>query len=1135
MSKKLPDHIDGLIRYLSSRNEKTNEDLILKYFRKVFGDEFKRQSDADGSDGYLPGHFVLELKGDTNDWLAGLFQGIAYRRSLDFGLVIVATNGFLAAWSLVDLGAALIDEVLIEKDAPSKIGPRIKKRYSNKSASILKKAVYQFPTEYLDGLNNDNSILLKEIATFEKIVRSKKRVRNKVTTKNFTTVLKQMSEFFDAKKPIKVVRAFYSMVFGWHSTSVLEISARHLDQATLGGEIIENLVPGKREKFKKFVESHYVHLGENENIDDFFAMYDQALDAVDPQFRIKHGIFFTDLDLSKFVMWSVRKELGDIGKNYLVIDPACGSGNLVTNWRSPLELRHKVVSEIEPELLYTVEQRMKGDKWHNGKFTVVPKVAESKGLNFLDKSADDYIEIIKEYLEEKGQKADKPIAFLCNPPYRSDDDQTAESVSYPVHPSILELTGKDGSAERYSCFLAQMRLICEKAEESGLPEDSLLLLFTKAAWLTKRPVFESIRKNICSVFEDVGGMIVNGQEFFDVKGKFPIAFTMWKYKGPNANLDPNRSIDLLDLTWVQKNQLAGIDWADDKNVDDSCSRVIGDGRAKTVSFGVEIPNIKEWSGLTRYDFQREKRKAEIGDPKFRCGLPNGDTRHERKKTLGESDGEFIGFMDDLTPCRIKKDSQGFPWFRLNNQFMDCKKTRCLSGPPDNRGFGAANTNDTKKAFTWFALGRVFTSHGYPMWADADEMWPLVPPPRLENKLIKLSYAIGFAENECTETVFPAGNPVKAAKEIRINNPMTPLDKSSFWSREMSSYFNSKGTDPEDRLVATTKKIFSMWEKHLSSKNEIFVDYERPYFVGEGHLTLGAGLAQIRDYAKEANHTALLAAFEDHHNTLKETKSEFNRLLHAKSGFNYFEIDERKLNASIAKQASPYQVTKTKGGFDNTIEMRLALACKIVEKMYNTKEFSRVKFAKAFYLADVVTDTDLQTEYIREAAGPLDQRSLYNKKIGIESLAEKNKYFEVEKKKGKEFDFVVYKKGVNLEKGSKTFEDLFGKDAKRIESVLSLTAPMTRDQIEIVATLYACWNDLILGKKKPSEQDLITEFRDKWHPEKSKKFKNQNGRKPRFTEKQLVLAIGWMKEKGLVPNGSGKKTKEKQIRSDEIPF
>lgn len=1138
MKKQLPDHQEGLLEYLSAPAEKANEDLILKYFRKIFGDQFTRQKEAERSDGYLPGHFVLELKGKTSDWLSGLFQGIAYKKTLNFSVVIVAANEFLGVWSIKDLAPELVEEVLSEKGAPNSIGKRLAKKYKQQAKKLQKKACYLFPVELLDELFRlQTDVIAKEINSFEKTVKSQRKVRQKITVRNFTTILKQMTAFFDAKVPIKTVRAFYSMIFGWDDSSVLEISAKKPDQATLNGEVIEFLIPGKRLQFKEFVESHFVSLGDNENVDDFFAKYDQALDAVDPEFRIKHGIFFTDLDLSKFVMWYVKDHLGDIGKNYLVIDPACGSGNLVTNWRSPLELRHKVVSEIEPELLYTVEQRMKGDKWHNGKFTVVPKVSESKGLNFLDKSAEEYVETIREYLVEKGERADKPIAFLCNPPYRSDDDQAADSVKYDIHPSILELTGTDGSAERYCCFLAQMKLICEKAKESGLPGDSLLLLFTKAAWLTRRPIFQAIRENICASFEDVGGMIVNSREFFDVKGRFPIAFTVWRYRGANSGLDANRAIPLLDLTWMKKSALAEIEWSDQKSVETSCTKLVSSDNAKRVYFGQDIQNIKAWSGLTRYDFQREKRKAEKKDADFRCGLPNGDRRHSRKKTLGECDGEFLGFMDDLTPCRIKKDPRGLPWFRLNNQFMDCRKTRCFSGPPDKYAYAATDEATAKKVFVWFALGRVFASHGYPMWVDADEMWTVVAPPRLEQRLTKFAYAIGFAENECVENVFPARNPVETAPEIRSSNPMTPLDDNSYWNKHMAQFFRASGDDPEDKLVASVKAVFKIWRKRVSAERQIFVDYKRAYFVGDGELTEGAGLLQIRDYAKETNDEELNKAFEKVAAALKATKDEFNKLLHQKTGFNYFEIDARYLESQEAVEEAPEEQEsnrKRAPRFTDVVEMRLALSGKVFSVLDKSKDFNRVKFAKAFYLADMVSGVDLQTEYFREAAGPLDQRSLYNEKVGIEPLAANNDFFVSEKKKGKSFDFVVYQAGKNLPIALRKFESSFEKSKDRIEDVLKLLKPMSRNQIEIVATLYACWNDLLIARRKPTDATIVKEFRDRWHPGKTAKFEAKGRGKPVFAEEQLIAALKWMREKNLVPTGKGKKTKIKPQR-EEIPF
>src|SRR5258708_17531847 len=112
---------------------------------------------------------------------------------------------------------------------------------------------------------------------------------------------------------------------GWTANSTLQLSQKANDQATLGGEVITNLRPAARERFKEFVENHAISLGPDEDHDDFFAQFDKALDAVDKAFRIKHGIFFTDLNLSRFVMWFVKRYIPELWKNYLVIDPACGT------------------------------------------------------------------------------------------------------------------------------------------------------------------------------------------------------------------------------------------------------------------------------------------------------------------------------------------------------------------------------------------------------------------------------------------------------------------------------------------------------------------------------------------------------------------------------------------------------------------------------------------------------------------------------------------------------------------------------------------------------------------------------------------------------------------------------------------
>src|SRR5439155_7009381 len=126
----LPSHIAGLLRFLSKGYEKANEDLALTYFRKLYPD-FTRQSEATGADGYVPGRFVLELKGKTGDWLVGLFQGVAYKRDLDFSTVVVAAKDLLAVWRLSDIPDSIRADILSASGAASSIAQRVARQYAD--------------------------------------------------------------------------------------------------------------------------------------------------------------------------------------------------------------------------------------------------------------------------------------------------------------------------------------------------------------------------------------------------------------------------------------------------------------------------------------------------------------------------------------------------------------------------------------------------------------------------------------------------------------------------------------------------------------------------------------------------------------------------------------------------------------------------------------------------------------------------------------------------------------------------------------------------------------------------------------------------------------------------------------------
>lgn len=874
----LPAHVAGLVAYLSQSQEKANEDRAINYFRHVYADDFKRQNDAKNADGYVPGSFVLELKGSAGDWHAGLLQGLAYGRHLDFSAVVVIAKGFLAIWRVDAFPTEILETVRSEPGAANQVGKRLAQKYAAKKKDHLGLALWTFPAELLATLFADER---KDRAEDQ-------RIRLKITPSNFTDVLRGMVPFFET--PLKAVRAFYSIIFNWEHGSSVIVSERHMDQAALGGELIESLLPTKRYAFKEYVERYAVDLAPGEALDDFFAHFDEALDTVAPAFRRKHGIFFTDLALSKFVMWLIKRELGDIGQNHLVIDPACGSGNLVTNWCSPLELRHKVVSEIEPELLFAVERRMRGDAWHNGRFTVIPKVSEGKGLNFLEPDAASYVRTLQEHLKEKGLDANKPIAFLCNPPYRNDDDRTIVSspVDYTVHPSIIEMIGLDAAKERYCCFLAQMKLVLGAAQDSGLPGDSLMLVFTKLGWLTGREVLGSVRQKMLCDFENVGGVLVDGTEFFDVKGKFPVAFTMWRYK-PNHGDEARQITTLTDLTWVKHGGLASLPWDDVAALEGACKAILDDPRSIKVSFGAPRLNIREWTGLARANFYRSRRKAEITATGHVGGLPANDRRLTNKQTYGEANGASVGFMDDRTPCRIPNTVSGVPWFRLDAPFMDCRKSRCFSGKPDQKGYypDTQSPESADQVFLWYAIQKVFVDHGYPMWADPLELWAPVVSPQLELAVRKLSRAIAFADNECVETRFPANNPVHGAPELFVVNPLSPNAPASYWVKHMAEFFG-EDDNVADRLVAAVLAIYKDWQKLFRVHAELPMDSEQPYYIGgNGFVTASSGLMQIREYVEWQDLGALRTQLQSVQSLLKETKTELHRLLISKDAVDYF--------------------------------------------------------------------------------------------------------------------------------------------------------------------------------------------------------------------------------------------------------
>ena len=234
---------------------------------------------------------------------------------------------------------------------------------------------------------------------------------------------------------------------------------------------------------------------------------------------------------------------------------------------------------------------------------------------------------------------------------------------------------------------------------------------------------------------------------------------------------------------------------------------------------------------------------------------------------------------------------------------------------------------------------------------------------------------------------------------------------------------------------------------------------------------------------------------------KETYSEYQNELD-----NIIKLPKRKLS-----------------GFEQALLRRRVLFSYIIDKLPKDSNLARVKLAKVFYVCDVECADDFKTKYFRDVAGPLDHRLFYNKKTGLDSLGFKDGLFDIK--------VIKLKKGVKyIYRPTKRNEAFLKEHISEIEGniqifnkVIDIFSALNFEQSEIVATLYACWNDLMISKKKLTDKLIIAEFLSNWHPNKKQ-----------YTVNRLLKAIQWMREKQLVPPGIRGRTGKKRVR-ENIPF
>jgi len=193
-------------------------------------------------------------------------------------------------------------------------------------------------------------------------------------------------------------------------------------------------------------------------------------------------------------------------------------------------------------------------------------------------------------------------------------------------------------------------------------------------------------------------------------------------------------------------------------------------------------------------------------------------------------------------------------------------------------------------------------------------------------------------------------------------------------------------------------------------------------------------------------------------------------------------------------AAPARSTTRKA---NVHFRRAVFAAEIVQRLHDEPTFGHVKFEKLIFLCEKRCGVDTGSTYYRQAAGPYDNRALRS----IDTQIKKQKWFEG-RKNDKGYRYLPLE---NVGGHKKYFDRYFGDVEPRMDAVIRLFRKAKTVQCEIVATLYAAWEDLLAEGEDVSDTQIVQEVLHRWHPSKQK-----------IAENRWRRALGWMKKKGLTP-------------------
>jgi hypothetical protein len=176
--------------------------------------------------------------------------------------------------------------------------------------------------------------------------------------------------------------------------------------------------------------------------------------------------------------------------------------------------------------------------------------------------------------------------------------------------------------------------------------------------------------------------------------------------------------------------------------------------------------------------------------------------------------------------------------------------------------------------------------------------------------------------------------------------------------------------------------------------------------------------------------------------------------------------------------------------------RTILAAEIVYELHGEMTLGHLKLQKLIFLAQKTEQIDLPLNFLKQAMGPYDPQLM--RSIDKQLLAKHWFQFSPNEK-------LKYKPLKKVGEHRNDFQKYFGNLSDKISWLIETFRKVKSSRVEVIATLYGCWEELIKENTSVNDDALLD------------KFFAWSQHKQIFQKEEVLQELRWMENNSLYPH------------------